>query len=203
MEIKFTTTELENSIDYLEKALFYFKNIDDSHRFKWLIISLYGALYGFGVLAIKGTNPINRVYDELQLKRKKKEQLMELIKNLYGEIDERYQLMYAKLYEGKLISIHEVIRRCESEEYMKQFTDSKVLKLNEFQREAIGKLVYYRNQFIHYKPMVLGYVGNYEEEIVFPTIQVIEFLALKSNNVFYLKETQRKKVENLLEQFFS
>jgi hypothetical protein len=63
------TNELDNAIDYLEKAAYYFNNRDDNYWFKWMIISLHGALYGFSVCAIKGTST-ERVL-EMKLGKKK------------------------------------------------------------------------------------------------------------------------------------
>jgi hypothetical protein len=50
------TDETENTIDYLQVAT-SFRYQDLPHRWKWLTISLHGALYGSTILAIKGTDP--------------------------------------------------------------------------------------------------------------------------------------------------
>lgn len=84
------TDELDNAIDYLEKAAFYFNNRDDNYWFKWLMISLHGALYGFGVCAVKGIS--NERVLELKLKKnkieKKKKEMIEYYKTLGFDTEE-------------------------------------------------------------------------------------------------------------------
>lgn len=53
-----TFTEESNALDYLEKAFFYIRHIDHDHTaWKWVILSLHGALYGFAIAACHGTDP--------------------------------------------------------------------------------------------------------------------------------------------------
>ncbi len=50
-------TEETNAIDYLEKAAFYLKETESVEMaWKWVIISLHGALYGFAIAASSGTD---------------------------------------------------------------------------------------------------------------------------------------------------
>jgi hypothetical protein len=47
----------KNAIDYLEKASFFIKEASDNHNhWKWVIIGLHGALYGFAIAACRGTD---------------------------------------------------------------------------------------------------------------------------------------------------
>ena len=49
--------EEKNAIDYLEKSIFFLESVKlDPYNYKWIIISLFGALYGFAICAIKGTD---------------------------------------------------------------------------------------------------------------------------------------------------
>lgn len=48
--------ELENAIDNLEMAAHFLKLADAGKRWKWTIIALHQALYGFAVSAIRGTD---------------------------------------------------------------------------------------------------------------------------------------------------
>lgn len=51
-------TEESNALDYLEKAFYYVREIDHDHTaWKWVILSLHGAIYGFAVSALRGTDP--------------------------------------------------------------------------------------------------------------------------------------------------
>src|SRR5579859_748063 len=52
----YRTDESENAVDYLEAAASSYSG-RARHKWKWVTISLHGALYGFSVLAIQGTDP--------------------------------------------------------------------------------------------------------------------------------------------------
>ncbi|KON69650.1 hypothetical protein AKG34_13440 [Peribacillus butanolivorans] len=199
------TNELDNAIDYLKKSGYYYNSKGDSHWFKWLMISLHGALYGFGICAIKGTNS-DRVI-EIKLKpskfEKRKQEVVELYKDEYGIDLEDDLLMESitKYQVGQLMGIWEVLDCCENEDYMMQFTFSKLLKLTEKQRRAINKLILYRNDFIHFKPKDISVITQSEEWIIEEVVSVIEFLALESRNVFYRGNHTIDKVEKLLKAF--
>ena len=51
--------ECSNAMDYLERVNLFLTEDRDS-KWKWVSIALHGALYGFGVLAIMGTNPYGK-----------------------------------------------------------------------------------------------------------------------------------------------
>ncbi len=77
-------TEETNALDYLEKAYFFIQETENNHTaWKWVILSLHGALYGFAICALKGTNP-ERVTD---FKRKNKR--THKLSNLPREINEQ------------------------------------------------------------------------------------------------------------------
>ncbi|MDD9266020.1 hypothetical protein ACFPES_03140 [Paenibacillus sp. GCM10023248] len=199
LTITYSSNELENAIDYLEQTSYYYERKNYDHRFKWLMISLHGALYGFCVLAVKGTSPTQTVYKSLDKVINNKGRLREareIISKYYNVTDETYIDIYVQLSKGKLLDIYNVLERCQNESDMRMFTDSKVLVLSEEQSLAIGKLVNHRNQFAHFKPMQYAITGDYDFSIVYPVLEVIRFLALESNNVMYYQEEQRVRVEN-------
>ncbi|MGB3346528.1 MAG: hypothetical protein WBA71_04660 [Candidatus Humimicrobiia bacterium] len=56
-------SEEENALDYLEQAYNFIKQTEnDNFSWKWVIIALHGALYGFAICALKGTNPDRVTY---------------------------------------------------------------------------------------------------------------------------------------------
>lgn len=58
-------TQEINATDYLEKVHLFIKKIDqDEYCWKWVIIALHGALYGFAVCACRGTNNLRVVKNE-------------------------------------------------------------------------------------------------------------------------------------------
>lgn len=57
------TTEI-NALDFLEQACKFIKETEvNPLAWKWIIISLHGALYGFAICACKGTNPKNVTFE--------------------------------------------------------------------------------------------------------------------------------------------
>ena len=56
-------TEELNALDYLEKAYLFIQETESNLlAWKWVVLSLHGALYGFAICACKGTNPENVIY---------------------------------------------------------------------------------------------------------------------------------------------
>ena len=52
----------QNALDYLERAAIFIKEtVGDIKTWKWVMIALHGALYGFAIAASAGTNPSNSV----------------------------------------------------------------------------------------------------------------------------------------------
>ncbi|MED4229486.1 hypothetical protein [Neobacillus cucumis] len=198
------TDELENAIDFLEKAAYHYNNKEDKYWFKWLMISLHGALYGFGVCAVKGTYT-ERVL-EMKLGRKrfeqKRKETIEHFKKLGYEIEDESILDDIIEYNASdLLAIKKILDCCQSETYMMQRSDSKILKITDIQDEAIDKMIFYRNDFIHFKPRGLTVITEGSDWIVKAVVDVIRFLALESNNVNYFEEKNREKVKFILEQF--
>lgn len=201
------TDELDNAIDYLEKAASYFNNRDkNNYWFKWLMISLHGALYGFAVCAVKGIK-IERVL-ELKIKKnrieKKKKEMIEYYRTIGFDIetiDERILNSTLEYNLSKLLSIKDVIELCQNEEIMMQRYNSKALTLTENQDDAINKVISYRNEFAHFKPRGLSVITFTEKWIVKEVVEVIKFLALESGNIIYTEGNTKEQVESILQKF--
>lgn len=52
-------SEESNSIDYLEKAVSFMKNAEKPEDWKWAVLAVHGALYGFMICTLKGSSPDN------------------------------------------------------------------------------------------------------------------------------------------------
>jgi hypothetical protein len=52
----YRTDERENAIESLEQAARFYRS-RLRHRWKWLMIALHGAVYGFAICAVRGTDP--------------------------------------------------------------------------------------------------------------------------------------------------
>lgn len=197
-QLRYSTDELENAIDYLERAAEFYRNKENKHLFKWLMLILHGALYMFEVCALKSTSSV-RVLTEPNIKKRKLEELKKELKESYKFLDDEADEETIKHSLMQLISIWVVIDRCTQEEYMLQNTESKVLQLDAKQVQAIEKLISYRNDFIHFKPCAYGVMGNYDSDIVKPVCQTISFLAVESNNIFYYGDKSEERVKIALD----
>ena len=50
-------TEETNALDYLEKAYFFMKQTKtDLRAWKWVVLCVHSALYGFAICALRGTS---------------------------------------------------------------------------------------------------------------------------------------------------
>ncbi|HWR90533.1 MAG TPA: hypothetical protein VN260_09745, partial [Dissulfurispiraceae bacterium] len=50
-------TEETNALDYLEKAASFIRETEQNGlAWKWVVLALHGALYGFAICASQGTN---------------------------------------------------------------------------------------------------------------------------------------------------
>ena len=53
-------TEESSAVDYLEKTLGFIKTaVRDPIEWKWVVLAIHGALYGFMICTLKGTDPDN------------------------------------------------------------------------------------------------------------------------------------------------
>ena len=53
-------TEESNALDYLEKTLDFIKTaVGNPVEWKWVVLAIHGALYGFMICTLKGTDPDN------------------------------------------------------------------------------------------------------------------------------------------------
>lgn len=165
-----TSTE-ENATDYLEKAADFCQRSDQQHKWKWVALSLHGALYGFAICAITGTDP-----DRAARYAKKKGRKVR-----------------------KLISFPEALRRCQDSHYMKQYVDSQVLELSENEKWAIEKLTdTLRNNFTHFTPKFQSIEVSGMPQIVGHVSRVINFLAFESGNLRLLSGSLKGRIRKAL-----
>ena len=60
-------TEETNAVDYLERAVRFIRETEQSQlAWKWVVLALHGALYGFAICACQGTN-----YENVTVRTKK------------------------------------------------------------------------------------------------------------------------------------
>ncbi|WP_342488552.1 hypothetical protein MKX67_18395 [Cytobacillus sp. FSL W7-1323] len=162
MEEVYMSDQLENAIDFLEQAAIYHKDNNFSHRFKWVCISLHGALYGFAVNSVGGTNPIERILKNTNKKTNK----------------------------WHLLNLMEILDLCQDPELI-QVVNGKALKLTNYQEKAIKRLNEYRNDFSHFGANGYSIIGSLDC-VVSPVLEIIRFLAIESNNILYFSDQKQR-----------
>jgi hypothetical protein len=166
-------TEESNALDYLEKAVTFIKCVDNKpQNWKWVILCTFGALYGFLVCALKGTNP-----EENVCHRTKKGQ-------------------------QKLIGFPDVLKRCQDSGWMNRSGFTKVLELAEDQKNAVDRIhAEFRNGFEHYRPALWCIELSGMPEIVKEVLDVIRFVSLDMGCYYvHYGAGDREKIANLVAQ---
>jgi len=161
-----------NALDYLEKTCFFITQAkNDTMAWKWVILSIHLAIYGFAICALKGTcAPLTVMY-----KNKKDEEM--------------------------LISFPKAIERCQKAEYMRMTVWSKPLVVTEEQQKSIDKMhKVFRNNFEHFAPCGWIIEISGMPKIVTDCLEVARFLALDTGNYTNLTSKQKEKIKHLINQ---
>lgn len=152
-------TEETNALDYLERAARFIREADrDDSAWKWAIIALHGALYGFAICACKGTN-LDRV---APLTKKGDRRLIAFGEALKICQDPQRMKMY-------VISQHLVLSRDE---------EAAIDKL----QNAL------RNKFEHYSPTMWSIEIHGMPALSMHCLEVIRRLALGTGNTMLTNE---------------
>jgi len=166
-----TITEELNALDYLEKAYLFIQETESNLlAWKWVVLSLHSALYGFAICACKGTNPKNVTY-----KTKKG------IEKLISFDDALKHCQDPKRMKMTIKSNHLVLtyKQKEAINYLK-----KVL----------------RNNFEHYTPKGWSIELHGMPEIAMNVLDVIRFLVIETGNYMHLSQNQIKKIKSIVYQ---
>ncbi len=159
-------TEEINALDFLEKTYFYIsQNEIKAIDWKWISIALHGALYGFAICMLKGTD-----YERVIFKDKNN------INKLIG-LDEAIKRCQLSEYTKMTIVSKELVLN------NKQKESIRILK----------NLL--RNNFIHYIPSNWSIEIHGCPGMAIDILSIIKFLALESGNYISLSDSQKKKIE--------
>lgn len=165
-------SEETNALDYLNKAYDYILlTATDIIAWKWVVLSLHTALYGFAICASKGTNPDNVTF------------------------------VTTKKGKRKLLGFDDALVRCQDPDVMGMTILSRHLQLSSHQKESIEMLKkVLRNNFEHYMPMRWSIEIHGMPKIAIDVLDVIRFLALNTGNCVHLNQSQKKRVKTIVFQ---
>ena len=160
-----TFTEETNALDYLEKAFFYIRAIDHDHAaWKWVILSLHGAIYGFAISACHGTDP-----STVTTKTKNgKERLISFDEALTACRDQNRMTM--------TVDSKPLVMTQDQEKAIKRLKDT------------------FRNTFEHFLPQNFSISLHDLPTMCLECLPVIEFLALHTGNYVHLSLNERERI---------
>jgi hypothetical protein len=164
-------TEETNALDYLERAAGFIRDTEQKLlAWKWVVLSLHGALYGFAICACQGTN-----YKNVTIKTKRgEEKLISFDKAL-----ERCQdpnCMSTLVYSRPL-----VLSKSQKESI-------RLLKKD------------LRNRMEHYVPSGWSIEIHGMPQIAIDALDVIRFLAVDTRTYIHLNQTQIKRIKSCIFQ---
>jgi hypothetical protein len=162
-------TDETNALDYLERAGSFIRETEDNpFAWKWVVLALHGALYGFAVSACKGTD-----YETVVRRTKKgAERLVSLDAALQMCKDEAWMgTLHGGLPLKLSASQEDSIRR------LKQTL---------------------RNRFEHYRPGVWSIEIHGLPQIAIDVLDVISFLGVGTFRYQHLNESQRRRVRSIV-----
>lgn len=166
----YLTAEL-NALDFLTKAHhFICQTESEDIAWKWVVLTLNGALYGFAICALSQGNP-----DNIILKTKPgKEKLINFDESLKRCQDPNWMRTTTR---GKTLQLSQ-----------QQEQSIRILKTR------------LRNNFEHYIPGGWLIEIHGMPQIAIDVLNVIHFLALDSGNCYRLKNEQRKLIRNIVSE---
>lgn len=160
-----------NALDFLERAENFIQQTEsDIKAWKWVILALHGALYGFAICACRSTSYENII----QRTKKGIERLITLDEALRICQDREWM---GTLYGGKPLEL------TESQKY-----SIKILKKS------------LRNNFEHYIPKGWSIEIHGLPGIAMNILDVIRFLSVETFRYQHLNQTQRRRIKSIIFQ---
>jgi hypothetical protein len=158
-----------NALDYLEKTVEFVHRAEKYPTdWKWVILSLHGALYGFMICALKGTDP-----DRVLVRNKNRvPHLISFNKALEWCQDPAHMMM---------TTVSKVLHLSERQKHSLD-----VLQFN------------FRNSFAHYQPCLWSIELHGMPQMVIDGLEITRFLGLESGNYMHLTDDARRRIDDLV-----
>ena len=161
------TDEMEEAVSALEMVAEQSAHVqEDPYRWKWVILAVHNALQGFMVLALRGSDGLLPLRDEVaqawlksyRERRSPPQERLDSFLSLYKKVKSDRLLFYAH---------------------------SMKFSPREDQERSVRKLNSLRNEFIHFLPRLWLLDLSGLPEICLDCLDVIEFLGWQSGNIFW------------------
>jgi hypothetical protein len=158
-------TEETNALDYLEKAVRFIHETEENRlAWKWVVLALHGALYGFAICACQGTN-----YENVTIRNRRGElRLISFGKALERCQDPRFMRM---LIGSQPLTL----------------SDSQKESIRQLKNEL-------RNKMEHYVPSGWSIEIHGMPQIAIDFLDIIRFLAVDTRTYIHLNKAQKKRI---------
>lgn len=164
-------SEETNALDYLERAAGFIRETEkNTLAWKWVVLSLHSALYGFAICSSKGTNWYN-----VTTRTKKGDRFL-------IPFDEAIKRCQDPTFMCTLMHCQPLV-----------LSESQKESIRLLKKDL-------RNQMEHYVPMGWSIEIHGMPQIAIDTLDVIRFLAVDTRTYIHLKQAQIKKIKSLVFQ---
>ncbi len=164
-------SEETNALDYLERAgVFINETSSDPKAWKWVILALHGALYGFAICACKGSS-----HDYVVTKTKKGHE--KLI-----TFDQALSMCQDKQWMGTLHGGLSLVLTPSQKDSIRRLKAT------------------LRNNFEHFTPKGWSIEMHGFPQIAMDILDVIRFLSVETSRYQHLNQSQRKRVKSIVFQ---
>jgi len=162
-------TEETNALDYLERASeFIGQAMTDQRAWKWVVLALHGALYGFAISACKSSD----YQSVVKVTKKGHERLITL--------DEALEMCKNHTWMGSLYGGMPLVLTISQGDSIRRLKET------------------LRNSFEHYIPSGWSIELHGLPRISMDVLDVIRFLAVETFRYQHLTQGQRKKIKSII-----
>lgn len=162
-------TEETNALDYLERAgEFIGQTMTDHRAWKWVVLALHGALYGFAISACKSSD----YQSVVKVTKKGHERLITL--------DEALQMCKNRIWMGSLYGGIPLVLTMSQADSIRRLKET------------------LRNSFEHYIPSGWSIELHGLPRISMDVLDVIRFLAVETFRYQHLTQAQRKRIKSII-----
>lgn len=180
LEHYFRTDEYEEAVTALESVAEWSNRVGDQITYwRWVVLALHNAVQGFMVLALRGSDGLRPLRDDVA----------EAWLKAYREGGE-YPI-------EKLDSFLNLYKKIKTD-LMIFFVHSRKFKPTGPQTQSIKQLNSLRNQFIHFLPRSWLIEVSGLPQICLDCIKIIEFLAWECGNIYWNDQVMKTRTETAL-----
>lgn len=186
----FSSDESREAVGALEAtARFLALVLEDQSMWRWVIIAAHGAVQGFMVCALAGSSGLG-AYDEASRKRRLTAQRAHREAVRTGDAQAAHEAEQAFLFGPvRLANFGELYGHIKTRDWpMYQYGNTNFYEATDAQDRCITDLNDVRNEFIHFQPIIRGFILRQLPAMTAAGLDVVQFLLRDSNNILWAHE---------------